>query len=374
MRCVFISAMSGYPWGGSEELWSQAALRLHKAGHQVSASVAHWPDMPSKLAALQNAGIKLFPRKPLPNSLSDRILRRVKRRFFQETPKEHQWLLDQKPELLVISQGGITDGIEWMEFCVARSLPFAVIIQCNTEGWWPDDQRAEKLAALYQSAKVVFCVSRANLTLLERQLGRPLPNASVVWNPCNVSPDQVVAWPKDNVVWKIACVARLDPGAKGQDLLFEVMAKETWQNRPVEINLFGSGPCSRNLHRLVENFQLKNVRFKGHVGDIKEVWSENHLLVLPSRSEGLPLALVEAMWCARPAVVTDIGGNMEVCLDGETGFVATAPTVRSLGEALERAWQRRQEWQEIGKAGRALAEKLIPKDPVGDFCQKLTGC
>ena len=37
----------------------------------------------------------------------------------------------------------------------------------------------------------------------------------------------------------------------------------------------------------------------------------NHLLVLPSRAEGTPIALVEAMICARPAVVTDVGGNVE---------------------------------------------------------------
>jgi hypothetical protein len=43
MRFVFVSAMSGYPWGGSEELWSQAALRLRDQGHDVAASVPWWP-------------------------------------------------------------------------------------------------------------------------------------------------------------------------------------------------------------------------------------------------------------------------------------------------------------------------------------------
>jgi hypothetical protein len=36
--------MSDYPWGGSEELWSQAALRLHGQGHDVAASVPWWPE------------------------------------------------------------------------------------------------------------------------------------------------------------------------------------------------------------------------------------------------------------------------------------------------------------------------------------------
>ena len=95
------------------------------------------------------------------------------------------------------------------------------------------------------------------------------------------------------------------------------------------------------------------------------------MLVLPSRYEGLPLALVEAMWCGRPAVVTDVGGNAEVCSDGETGFLSVAPTVELLDEALERAWAQRDNWQAMGRVARARAEKLIPRAPVEEFCRQL---
>ena len=85
--------------------------------------------------------------------------------------------------------------------------------------------------------------------------------------------------------------------------------------------------CSFTLRRLAGMLQLDQVHFRGHVANIKEVWEQNHLLVLPSRYEGLPLALVESMWCGRPAVVTEVAGNTEVCVDNVTGFVAPAPTV-----------------------------------------------
>src|SRR4029450_7098540 len=88
--------------------------------------------------------------------------------------------------------------------------------------------------------------------------------------------------------------------------------------------------------------------FLGHVEDIRALWAENHLLVLPSRAEGTPLALVEAMLCGRPAVVTDVGGNAEWIAEPETGFVAEAPTAKSFGAALERAWQARDHWQKLG--------------------------
>jgi glycosyltransferase involved in cell wall biosynthesis len=110
------------------------------------------------------------------------------------------------------------------------------------------------------------------------------------------------------------------------------------------------------------------------VSDVAGIWDRNHLLLLPSRFEGLPLALVEAMWCGRPAVVTDAGGNAELCVDGETGFVAAAPMVGLYEQALARAWERRDTWKDMGKAARERVARVLPEDPIGDFCQQLLAC
>jgi len=107
---------------------------------------------------------------------------------------------------------------------------------------------------------------------------------------------------------------------------------------------------------------------------VMAIWEQNHLLVLPSRYEGVPLSVAEAMWCGRPAVVTDFGRTAELCVDNETGFIATAATVPSFNDALERAWERRDDWPRMGQAARERAEMQIPKDPVGDFCESLKAC
>ena len=205
-------------------------------------------------------------------------------------------------------------------------------------------------------------------------MGEPLLNAELAWNPYNVSSGSAPAWPDESSGWRLACVARMDPGAKGQDLLLQALARPEWRDRPVELNFFGCGPDELVLRRVARMFQLKNVRFRGHVTDIRAIWEQNHLLVLPSRYEGLPLVLAEAMWSARPAVVTDVGGNKELCVDNETGFIAPAATLSSVSHTLERAWARRKEWQQLGQAARARVENLIPKDPVALFCERLKAC
>jgi glycosyltransferase involved in cell wall biosynthesis len=371
MRFVFLSAMAGAPWGGSEELWSRAALRLCQGGHKVAASVTWWPELSPKVGALAAQGVELYVRnRPLS------LLQRLRGPFRSSDPlsEDIAWLRSQRPHLTVISQGGNQDGWPWMKICRDLGLKFVPIIQCNYVAWWPDDEGFSALAASYQAARKVFFVSRKNLEMLECQIGARLQNSGVIWNPCNVASDAAPTWPARNHVRRLACVARLEPAAKGQDLLLQVLACPQWRDRPVEIHFYGGGPSDKALQGLARYLQLTNVHFHGHVEDVRLIWEDNHLLVLPSRYEGLPLALMESMWCQRPAVVTDVGGNAEMCLNEETGFVAAAPTVKFLAEALERAWLRRADWQDMGLAARARAEQLVPKDPVGAFCQQLLDC
>lgn len=99
--------------------------------------------------------------------------------------------------------------------------------------------------------------------------------------------------------------------------------------------------------------------------------SSHHGLVLPSRCEGLPLVLVEAMLSGRVAIVTNVAGNTEVLTDDVTGFVAAAPTEDALDEAMERAWRRRGEWRAIGSTAATRIRELVPPDPAGDLAAEL---
>jgi glycosyltransferase involved in cell wall biosynthesis len=114
-----------------------------------------------------------------------------------------------------------------------------------------------------------------------------------------------------------------------------------------------------------------NVSFLGQTDDVRAIWETHHGLLMPSRYEGLPLAVIEAMLCQRIVVATDVAGNAEHVRDGVDGFIAEAPTVRHIDDALERAWQRRHEWSAMAKSAKERLLEVMPVDPVGTFVTRL---
>ena len=295
--------MDDSPWGGCEELWSQAAVRLKQSGHQVYASVSYRPQLPSQILGLMKQGIRV----QMHASRSAGLPRRIWYKASQFDQRCHAALRRFRPDLVVISQGFNSGGFDWARTCHEAGIPYVIIVHCNSEHWWFKHELNSALAA-YRGASVVYCVSQRNLDLLSLQLAETLPNAAIVRNPYNVSPQRQSTWPEKDDPWKLACVARLDPAAKGQDTLFQILALPQWRQRPVELNLYGQGPGEPILRKIISMLALTSVHFRGHLADVASIWDQNHILVLPSRYEGLPIALVEAMWCGRMAVVTEIGG------------------------------------------------------------------
>lgn len=115
---------------------------------------------------------------------------------------------------------------------------------------------------------------------------------------------------------------------------------------------------------------VNNVSFEGQVSNIVSIWKNHQALILSSRNEGLPLVFVEVMMCGRPSIVTNVGGNTENLEDNLTSFVAQSIDENRIDEAMERVWQRLDEWETIGKlAGEKFVQlfhktlrKFLPED------------
>ncbi len=76
------------------------------------------------------------------------------------------------------------------------------------------------------------------------------------------------------------------------------------------------------------------VQWLGHVEDVREVWRQAHIAVLPSYREGLPKALLEAAACGRPLVATDVAGCREIAVAGVSAITVPAGDAEALAGAL----------------------------------------
>jgi glycosyltransferase involved in cell wall biosynthesis len=381
MRKIVIVSSCTEDWGGSEELWGRSVPILQQAGYSISV-VKYWINRQHpefvKLADRNVNLIEIFPAR----SISKRVINKIGKIANQTAlalkliaPEGEDFsnyiriMKEEAPELVIISQGINFDGLKMAYQCLLLNIPYVVISQKAVDFYWPHrDDRAFMLEAL-QKAKKNYFVSHHNHRLTEEQFGKKLTNGQVIFNPMKLS-GKIVPYPQSAEVYRIACLGRLFLLDKGQDVLIRILSAQKWRERPVVISFIGKGVDEAALKDMAALLNVTNVEFVGHINDIEEMWKNYHALILPSRSEGLPLSMVEAMSAGRPVIISNAGGNTELVEEGLTGFIGY-PNEASFGEAMERAWQRRDEWEKIGATAAAFVSANVPQSPETDFANHI---
>jgi glycosyltransferase involved in cell wall biosynthesis len=134
----------------------------------------------------------------------------------------------------------------------------------------------------------------------------------------------------------IGLVGRLDHWGKGHKELFEAMAslKERY---PVQALIVGGGRREVEMRELAAGLGLAaQAHFLGQRRDVPDLLQAMDIFVLPSYSEGVSLALLEAMAAGLPVIATAVGGTPEVVTDGETGLLIPPRDAEALAGALAR--------------------------------------
>ena len=134
----------------------------------------------------------------------------------------------------------------------------------------------------------------------------------------------------------IVAVARLSPEKDLANLVRSV-AIAAREEPGLRVEVAGNGPCLPELQQLVTELHVaERVTFLGEIRDVPALLARGSLFVLPSRSEGISLTLLEAMACGLPAVATRVGGTPEVLLEGETGLLVPPRDPVALAQAILR--------------------------------------
>lgn len=116
-------------------------------------------------------------------------------------------------------------------------------------------------------------------------------------------------------------------------------------------------PSSIREKQLKSWIDAQDIEYLGYRQDTPHLFSQAHLVVLPSYREGLPRVLAEAAACGRAIVTTDVPGCRAAIIPGKTGLLAKARDVNSLADAIHTLLINSTLRNNMGAAGRKLAER-----------------
>jgi glycosyltransferase involved in cell wall biosynthesis len=356
MRIGIISTVGDCSWAGSEEMWKLFAIEALRRGHSVAAALQTPIAQSEELADFRALGGVVFGYNPLNRYTS----RTVSRGLYSRFRRLKRW----HPDIVCISgHPAIPHRDRDIYSLLNAHIGSRIFIIQGNADWFISGQRErDALQALYRSARRIICVSRDNAELLQRQLTSSLP-ITILPNPIRTRLEHPLAWPSDLEQVRFATVGRYETFGKCQDAVLQALATSEWKARSWRLDLFGGGSDERYIQDVIRYFDLRDrVTLRGYERDFIKIWMDHHLHILISRAEGLALALIESMFCGRPAVVTRTGGNHEIVRDNEDGFVSDGNDPEVIRQTLERAWSNRQRWPEMGVAAFQQANEWIPRD------------
>jgi glycosyltransferase involved in cell wall biosynthesis len=154
----------------------------------------------------------------------------------------------------------------------------------------------------------------------------------------------------------IATIGRLS-AEKGHADLIEALGIVARKGHSVSAVLAGDGPERAALADRIRTLGLEDrVHLPGYVQAPERILEEIDLMVLPSHTEGLPNAALEALAMEVPVLATRVGGTPEVVTDGETGCLVEPKSPAALADALADFLRDPEPWRMMARRGRERVE------------------
>lgn len=191
-----------------------------------------------------------------------------------------------------------------------------------------------KMASLLANYVTVVC-NKVGEYVIERERINP-DKIITLYNAVDENIFSFVKNTKSDKTIRIACVASLNY-RKGQEYLLQAVQLLCQRTRDVHLYLIGDGKNRANLEKLANDLEIsEHVTFTGYISNVRELLQDIDIGVLSSFEEGMSNALLEYMAMGIPSVTTDVGGNHEVNIDGETGFIVQPRSVNELAVAIDK--------------------------------------
>lgn len=303
-----------------------------QAGHDVTVAIDVDPGA-DRLASLLAAARISAPRRHLHKNYPEPTRREQIEGLFQSFD----------PEVVHVVLPAPWAGVMPRELALDHDLPLVATEQSVDASFTFVPELFAKMTRFYQEARVHIAVSEANRRVLVHDYGLPAERLVVI--PNNVDIDVFAPPTADR---RRAARAALNLGderalltlarlheQKGLDILLDAAAQVPAGDWTLLIA--GVGPLEDDLKRQAAELGLGDrVRWLGWCDDSVAALAAADLFVLPSRYEGQPIALLEAMAAGVPVLATAVAGTPEALDDGRLGTLAPPEDPAALAHALRR--------------------------------------
>jgi len=159
---------------------------------------------------------------------------------------------------------------------------------------------------------------------------------------------------------------------KGYDVALRALAGLT--DLDWEWSIVGDGPHLPILQDMAREHRLEGrIHFLGwkNLDEVKQEYAKANLFLHPSRHEGMPNAVLEAMASGLPVIATRIAGNEELVVDGQNGLLVPVEDAEGLREALKSLLVQPEQREGMGAAARSRVEKSFGWERVAQEYQSI---
>lgn len=215
----------------------------------------------------------------------------------------------------------------------------------------------ERLREIINDARPFITISEYNRTYMQERYGPGLPSIEVV--RCGVDTDRFApgARPRNTDVPRIVTVSWFRP-VKSLDTLVRSLVILNNRAVPFYAVIIGGGTDGEDVVRgIIDEGKIsRQTELTGALGrdEVKKHLARSDIFTLPSISEGVPVAMMEAMAMGLPVAATDIRGLSEIVIDGVTGFLVPKEDPEALADRLEHLIRDDRLRVSMGREGRRL--------------------
>lgn len=230
--------------------------------------------------------------------------------------------------------------------------------------WFPT---ATLVRIFYMFADKIIAVSEGVKTDLVKKFSIPSGNVHVINNPIDLKRVlELCNNPAEHIFFReetplVLSVGRLVP-QKGFDILLKAFRRVVGE-MDARLMILGEGPERKSLVRLARELAItEKVSFPGFQNNPYKFLSKGHVFALPSRYEGFPMVMLEAMACNIPVVSTDCkSGPREILEDGKCGLLVSPEDPDALSMALLKLLKDKNLRERFSILGKKRAEEFTAK-------------